>query len=261
MRLLKILSLIVIPLFFTGCYYTSQSYNNGKLLDPGDSKFTGGVGVAYQQIPKEQERDSAGKVIPIPQNLQQKTLWRQFAINYQLGVEDKYPFGGGAEIGIHFEYQLYKEAGIYGKRKSKSNIMPCVDFNTRLGFKDYVKDDFIYQHNLELGWTTGLWVNNGWFIGYAGGWEFRKIIPYYGVRFVYLPSKVDFSKITNSNFWDRRKQKMNVRVVTGATFKLKKMPLLPDLISPEFSMVGPHASPKQKYNIFFHVGFSWTNGL
>ncbi len=265
---MKIKSLLaLLPLFFlTSCYYSAHSYNHGKLLDPGNSMFTFGVGGTSQSIVNEDAYTSYeyfesvdGVDVTADSNLT-STIWRSLALNYQLGVHDKYPFGGGIEIGILFEGQYYRSNADGGVR---SDILPSLDFNTRLGFKDVVTEKSIFQHNIELGWTTGMWLDNGFFVGYAAGWEFEWMIPYCGVRAVLMPTNLLKNEYLpgEDEFWAYSNRKFNLRLAMGVSLKFTKRKFIPDYITPEFTLTGPNGSPHERVNGHFHLGFRWTNGL
>ncbi len=259
------LLVIIISLFISGCYYTAQSYNHGKLLDPGNSMFTVGAGASMQDVPghlvynyTDYNYDDSGYGMDYYDSIGVETrIWRNIALNYQLGVHEKYPFGGGLEIGLLWEFSYYKERG-----DRSSEVLPALDFNVRTGFKDIVLSRSLYQHNLEIGWTTGMWVDNGMFLGYAGGWEFENIIPYAGLRLIYMPTNLleheDVFWEDNFEFHDR---KFNARIAIGATIKISEIRVIPDYITPELTFTGPNASVIDDYNATFHVGFRWTNGL
>ena len=262
-----LLNVLVLPLIFlfSSCYYTAHSYNHGKLLDPGDMIFTAGVGTAKQVVDLGAIEDTvaanndSGFVINTHPDLH-SFWWRSIHLGYQLGVQEYYPFGGGIEIGIAFEFQFYKIA-----KKRATKMLPALDFNARLGFKDIVTKRAIYQHNLELGWTTGLWLDTGWFLGYAGGWEFKRVIPYVGIRTIYMPTNVlavmKKTPFTHKDFWKKHDQKFNVRFAIGTSIKLAKLKMLPDFITPEITITGPNGSIHSPVSTHFHIGFRWTNGL
>jgi len=238
--------------------------------------FTLGVGGSFQSVVKEPVYDynytdnSYESTIIDSGGYLTSELWRSIAFNYQLGVHDRYPFGGGVEIGITFEGQYYRGGQ---NNSAKSDILPSLDFNTRLGFKDVVTKKSIYQHNLEMGWTTGLWLDNGWFIGYTGGWEQKWMIPYLGLRAIIMPTNIltinDDNSLESSeyispgheDFWKYSDQKFNLRLAMGVSLKFSKRKFIPDYITPELSITGPNASPNEPVNAHFHVGFRWTNGL
>ncbi len=259
--------LLLLPLFvFTSCYYSAHSYNHGKLLDPGNSMFTFGVGGTRQSVIEEEaynsyaSSESVSGIDTTQDSNWISATWRSIALNYQLGVHEKYPFGGGIEIGILFEGQYYRpNTG----NSVKSDILPSIDFNTRLGFKDIVTDRSIFQHNLELGWTTGMWLDNGFFIGYAAGWEFEWMIPYLGIRGVVMPTNIQKNDYFpgDDEFWEYSDRKFNLRLAMGVSLKFSKRRFIPDYITPEFTLTGPNASPNEPVNGHIHLGFRWTNGL
>ncbi len=247
---------------FSGCYYTAQSYNHGKLLDPGNSMFTLGIGRTFQKTKIEKYNydysynyDSTYN--PYTTTYEQQ-LWKNIALNYRLGITDVHPFGGGIEMGLHYEGSFFRDTYGFDVR-----TFPALDLDLRLGFKDIPSAKALYQHNLELGWTTGLWLDNGFFLGYAGGLEFEKVMPYAGIRAIIMPTNLlehdDWPG--DDDFFVKHDQKFNLRLTTGVALKLRKIKVLPDYISPEFTLTGPNGSEYEPVNGNFHVGFRWTNGL
>ncbi len=267
MKRFSTLFLFALVLTLSSCYYTAHSFNHGKLLDPGNMVFSVGGGIAVQESAtevvwmydynSEPYLDTAydGSFDTIPAQIR---VWRNLSVNYQLGVHEKYPFGGGIEIGLMTEFTYYKTS--HGRY---SDMLPALDFNIRLGFKDVVNSRALYQHNVEMGWTTGIWLDNGMFIGYAGGWEFEKVIPYVGIRAIYMPTNIleHRSWMGEEDFFEKHDQKFNMRLAMGASLKLRKLKMLPDYIAPELTITGPNGGPHQKIVPNLHIGFRWTNGL
>ncbi len=260
MQRLLLLLFLAFTLSLSSCYYTAQSYNHGKLLDPGNSMFTIGAGASRQTVGEHivYDYDSYDSYNGYGNDYTvgaQTMIWRNIALNYQLGVHEKYPFGGGLEVGLLWEFSYYKEEGY-----SSSDVLPALDFNVRCGFRDIVLSTSLYQHNIELGWTTGMWVDNGIFLGYAGGWEFENIIPYAGIRAIYMPTNLIEHEEWLGDF-DNHDQKFNLRIAIGSTIKISEIRVIPDYITPEITFTGPNASTIDKYNATLHIGFRWTNGL
>jgi hypothetical protein len=281
MKRLFTLFLFTLVLTLSSCYYTAHSFNHGKLLDPGNMVFSVGAGISSQEAASAEfwEYDysestsdtgddyfySDGEMDPSPYSSgtyttvpAQNRIWRSISFNYQLGVHEKYPFGGGIEIGLLTEFTYFKTD--YGR---STEMLPALDFNVRLGFKDVVTSSAIYQHNVEMGWTIGMWLDNGMFLGYAGGWELEKVIPYVGLRAIYMPTSLmeHLTWMGETDFFEKHDQKFNLRLALGVSMKIRKMKVLPDYIAPEITITGPNGGPNQNVVPNLHIGFRWTNGL
>ncbi len=254
-------------LVIINCNFTSQSYNHGKLLNPGDAMATIGAGgyfrhkdegLHYYQDPYE-KADSSAK------------HWWSLCIGYRLGVHDKVPFGNGIEFGFQVEgamrvstYRyLSGDYVIFESRELEFDMPPALEFDVRMGFNSITLKKSIYHHNCSIGWIVGYWVDNGWFAGYAGGWEFKKIMPYGNIRFLLTATDAIESDISvgSDNFFTTHDQRLNVRLAGGMAWRIKKMPILPDYISPEVSFIFPEFSYKSEIGFTYHIGFRWTNGL
>ena len=99
-------SAALLPLFaLGGCLITTQSYNHGKLLNPGERMMTQGFGWRYSSryLPHEMWEDSAG--LPWLRTVRDSTRfgWCAYTFDYRVGVLRKYPFGKGLETGFHLE--------------------------------------------------------------------------------------------------------------------------------------------------------------
>jgi hypothetical protein len=277
--LLKLL-LLLSPLLLSSCYYTAQSYNNGKTLNPGDAEFSFGYGGSRHDINftnteyynnenniwvEDSSHYNGGYYLAT--TTYSDNFFRNFAFQMNLGILDKYPFGGGMEIGLHLEaqysrYQDYDE--LYGSSKRPfSNTIPAIDFSGKFGFKDIVLSNSQIVHNVDLGWTTGMWLDNGFFFGYALGVEFLRIIPYLNVRGIIMPTNILESEsfVDEDDFFQYHDQKWNIRTAIGATVKIPELIIIPDEFTPELTITGPNGFPGEKVSINFHIGLTWSNGL
>jgi hypothetical protein len=263
------LALLLIALLQTGCFFTSQSYNHGKLLNPGESLFSYGTGIKSFTSMKEQSIDSAG--ISIYSNDSTIYKWVTLCIDYRLGFLEKYPFGKGIELGFHIEEMLrsYKEKYDWGysneERKQMDGYPPIVEVSARLGIKDITAKRSIYHHNIGLGWIIGLWIDNGWLIEYACGFEFEKTIPYLSIRGFLSPTNSFDSKrasfIESNSYW-KHDRKANIRTTCGISLKLpERIPVIPDFISPECSLIFPNNSIGNRTGYSFSIGLRWLNGI
>lgn len=272
-QVLCILLLFSTPLFFTGCFFTSQSYNHGKLLNPGESLITLGVGLktfprmnkAVSSDDNYYYNDTSSTPIEVDSALYR---WVTLCIDYRLGFLAKYPFGKGMEIGCHIEQMLASITGVYQEKKHREAYPPTNEITCRFGFKDITLRKSIFHHNIALGWIIGLWIDNGWLAEYATGWEFEKVIPYISVRSFLKPTdalkKMDEGISVNEqddSFW-QHDFKLNFRVAGGASVKLpERIVFLPDYISPEVSLTFPNSSFSKRCSFSMSIGMRWLNGI
>ncbi len=260
--------ILSLAFFSTGCF-TTQSFNHGKLADPGDAIFTLAAGSFHRDAhvyKDEGWNDSTGEYVDYYDTT--AFNWLSISLGYRLGVHEKYPFGGGLEIGIMTEGSFFFVKKWDDKQRdstySPSSDKPlAIEFDVRMGFPSKLLSKCIYNHNVCLGWDLGLWVDNGWFIEYAGGWEFEKIIPYTSMRFFITATDISKTKYDpgDKKFFNEHNRSYNIRNVVGCSLRLKKIPVIPDIIAPEVSVIYPDFSFANKVGFTYHLGFRWMTGF
>jgi hypothetical protein len=267
-----------------GCYYTTQSYNYGKLLNPGEGQWTTGFGGIRTESRMEDKffYDSLGHQhsIYFPRN------FVTMAIDYRLGFSDIKPLGGGLEIGVHVEDGFTKVQEQYRTSMSTTDSVgvrstsvtidtiakptlavmgpPTVELAVRAGLPQRPLGSSTYYHNIDVGWIVGGWVDNGWFAGYSGGAEFRHLFPYAGVRLTLAPTNIireNQDLAGNTKFFTEHHQKLSARTTLGCALKLRPLRFLPDMVIPEMVIIGPNFDSRHEVGITAHVGFRWINGL
>jgi hypothetical protein len=278
------LSALIVSTALGGCYFTTQSYNYGKLLNPGEGQWTAGFGGirTESRVVDKTTQDSTGhlKSIYYPRN------WMTMAVDYRLGFLDTKPLGGGLEIGVHVEQ------GATGIREIDTNTVyygsspnpqednwvkeidtsyyplfwgpPTVELSVRVGLPQRPLGLATYYHNIDGGWIVGAWVDNGWFVGYCGGAEFRHLYPYAGVRLTLAPTNVfqdDIMEFDTEKFFSTRHPLMSLRTTLGCAVKLRPLRFLPDMVIPEMVIIGPNFDRRHEVGVSAHLGFRWINGL
>ncbi|MFP4242402.1 MAG: hypothetical protein ACLFTW_10555 [Chitinispirillaceae bacterium] len=252
-----LIPLLAIIISSPACLLTTQSYNHGKLLNPGEGLVTYGWGKKNVRIrdkiyessydpyePEEYRHDT----IPV-------TFWSH-ALDYRLGFLSRHPFGKGLEIGLQLEWATNSSHYTYFER------VPSLEFSTRLGFADFQIFKGLYHHNMEMGWIVGSWVDNGWFAGYAAGIEYGRLIPYLNVRAGITSTDTDIARaFDDSTFFSTHKGFWYSRSTVGVSIKINRMLFFPDYITPEISFIAPDFSLAKPVGITWHIGFRWLNGI
>jgi hypothetical protein len=253
---------IALLLLFTRCNFTTQSFNYGKLLNPGETLISTGFGT--RQYYSIKWRDSLVNNLNMSCN---DTIFKQGfsqSLDYRLGILSKYPLGKGLEIGFHLERPSQFNPSERLGREGSYNGSMVLDFDGRFGFHDFSLGKGLYHHNLSLGWTIGAWIDNGWFAEYAVGWEYKWLIPYANLRVERLgtdPSSDD-SLMESYTPFKYQKRAWTTRTVTGISIHLPHLFFLqPDYISPEFSFIIPNYSAISRYGISYQVALRWLNGI
>lgn len=256
LTILYLLTIVVLSLLPTGCFFSSHSFNHGKLLNPGESKTTLSFGTFRRTI------------------LQQKNTWpietfdtllfRQSAYrwSYALGLLDRHPFGKGFEIGLAFEGSYYSYRDQWGHEMLASSQSPQMEFFGRFGLPALVLERCLYHHNISSGWSLGYWIDNGWFLEYAAGLQFGRFIPYIASRVTVTATDIfqNNDSPTDTNFFNKHDRSFMIRNSVGVTCILPKYFLAPDHISPEVTVVYP--DPQFRKPCFtFQIGLGWHNGL
>jgi hypothetical protein len=253
---------VFLGFFFTGCNFTSQSYNYGKLLDPGATLLSIGAGV--RQFYKVKWADTI--LDNTPAYAKDTTVYNSLSwcLDYRLGILRKLPFGQGLEIGFHLEGPVqYNPTDSIAKNGLYLGPM-ALELDCRVGMKDFTLGKGIFHHNVGLGWTVGEWIDNGWYAEYAAGWEYNWLTPYVDFRAEWAatdPTSVDSLTESYTPFKYERRY-WTTRTAAGVAIRLPHIIfLLPDFISPELSVIYPHYSGISHYGITYHIGLRWLNGI
>ncbi len=260
----------MIGFFCAGCNFTSQSYNCGKLLDPGASRIT--IGVGERQFYTVQWRDSmVQNAVAHPNDT---TVYQGLSVcwDYRLGILRKLPFGQGLEIGFHLEGPVQ-----FNPTESNGQLgdyvgLAIIDLDARCGFADAVLGDGIFHHNAGVGWTIGAWIDNGWYGEYAAGWEYKWLTPYVDVRAELLATDpMSEDSLTESYTpFKYEKRSWTTRTAVGLNFRFPVffphwpkciVFFIPNCISPEVSVVYPNYSAIRHYGITYHIGLGWIHGM
>jgi hypothetical protein len=256
-----------------GCNFTVQSYNHGKLLNPGEGMVTTGLG--WKQRDLIESTSSYGYTDPetgdwIYSSGYDTTTFDffSFAWDFRLGFLEKYPFGKGMEIGFHLEEAISRTREFdYDENEYVYSPViegpPVIELSSRFGLPDRIMGSSIWHHNIELGWIIGGWVDNGWFGGYSAGLERKHILPYASVRVLLTPTDVLNSSFSfdDQRYFTQHDQHIQIRTALGISLKLRQLPVLPDIIAPEISILAPHYQSANGFGMTLHVGLRWMNGI
>ena len=249
---------ITVILLAPGCLITTQSFNHGRLLNPGERLLTHGIGGRRSSpaMPHEERYDSAGTTTTRRVGDSTRYNWGTYTFDYRVGILRKYPFGKGLETGFHCEVALRgnpaNNVEAYGP--------PVLEFDTRFGLPELTLGKGIYHHNVNAGWIVGYWVDNGWFAGYAAGWEFDRFIPYASSRLL-LTATDAFDQPIMDDFFKKHHRSWVGRLNFGVTCKLPyNFSVLPDMLSPEISFTFPNYATGQEVGVNAAIGIRWMLG-
>lgn len=225
----------------SGCLYSTQHFNTGRLLEPGQSSATLGAGtlraleygcaggwnvypftdstgthcVVYRF---EGSAGSNGDFTQSIDTLDQERTWSiapKASLGYRVGVSGKWGFFTGTEIGLHLEAPTNPVSG---------------EFDLNLGLP--VPEGKPYHHSLSAGWGIGIWADNSWFLEYAFSRSWGGNDMFAGYRGTYLASQI--SDLDDSE-GDRRfgsKRRFIHQADFGFKWILPDIPVVPDFIVP-----------------------------
>lgn len=224
----------------SGCLYSTQHFNTGRLLEPGHSSVSlgagtlrsfeygcGGGGNVYEvsdstgthcQVLEQWSTDSAGNTImsgPIMDRAQTWSTAPKASLGYRVGVSGKWGPFTGSEIGLHLEGPTNPVSG---------------EFDLKLGLP--VPAGRPYHHSISAGWIIGVWADNSWFLEYALSRSWGRNDLFAGYRGTYLASQI--GDLENAER-DRRftpNRRFIHQADVGFKWSLPEIPVVPDFITP-----------------------------
>lgn len=167
-KTLRALFLLALLLSFSGCLYTSQHFNTGKILLPGETVNSYGMtrGPLYTcDGDTKKDKNGYSHCIPEDQSYDDYYFYSEsnvpaFSTGWRLGVREKWGPITGVDFGYHIEFP------------------GTLDFDVRLGLPHRWGAKFF--HNISAGWGLGAWADNNWFAEYALGFQAFDNYLFYG---------------------------------------------------------------------------------
>jgi hypothetical protein len=270
------LAIACVALHLGGCLYTTQHFNSGRLLEPGKTAVTFGLGreqVYSEHCPDgyqseshtggtlcRDERSYGGSGDPFdgaPPVYDTALIapaigtiiLPKFSLSYRLGVRGHWGPFTGVELGWLIEAPTNPGT---------------VEFDLKLGLP--LAERFRAQHSLSAGWGVGMWADNSYFLEYAASRDLGPHALYANYRFTWLatqPADLD-SSFDNWKFTSHR------RYVSQAAFglylKMPDWPVLPDYVTPQAIFTFPVVAPfftiaedrLEPVLMNFNFGFGWN---
>jgi hypothetical protein len=232
----------------SGCLYTTQHYNTGRLLEPGRTSFTLGAGVSgnvsYGCDEPYYFTDRASGVTrciggPGKQELVDgQWVWTQdtvparasasrvinASLGYRLGIHGRFGPFAGAEAGLHLESPTNPATG---------------EFDLKLGLP--APKNIPFLHSLSAGWGIGAWADNSYFLEYAASRPFGASALFVNYRATWLASQ--FADQIGAE--DARRFATHHRLIhqaaAGFEWVLPDIPVFPDFLAPEAILTYPLA--------------------
>jgi hypothetical protein len=267
--------LLALPL--AGCLYTTHHFNSGRLLEPGETAVTFGMGKAYfyeeacpdgyrDYVPAHGAEprcrsekslyggiveDTAGGAAAAdsirPMGLRKSTSFKG-SLGYRLGVRKRWGPLTGIEMGWSVE--------------APTNPM-TLEFDVKAGLP--LPARWQAAHSLSAGWGIGAWVDNSWFVEYAASRAFGDDAVFLNYRYTRvatqpedLDSSFDAGRFVplpgSAHQW-----------AVGWYHKLPAIPLIPDHLVPEVTATLPvylygarvPAAARPAVDFNFNLGMGW----
>jgi hypothetical protein len=273
-NLILCLGIALLPFGAGGCFFTTQSLNCGKLLQPGSSRLDLGVGPRtfidrWQEYRSQQELDSILTRYPqyqyvweLPESLQYtyrdtRVAMKAWSLGYRLGIMANYPLGKGLEIGWKVEGPVSLDSG---------GVAVSMEFDARAGFKSLVLGRGLLHQNIGAGWLIGQWVDNSWYGEYAVGWEYKRLILYANYRGIlsgtnFLSSPNGPMEYANDGFGLGRfrpsRRSWNNRVCLGSRWHLGDWIIIPNDVTLEAASLFPHYQASGGFPVLLSLGLQW----
>jgi hypothetical protein len=255
-----------VAFLLTGCLYTTHHFNSGRILEPGKTAVTFGLGrekIFAEGCPEEyyRTRDTLGTLrcssrtrfdefdtATIPTRIGSQTI-PKFSVSYRLGVRGPWGPFTGVEMGWQIEAPTNPGT---------------VEFDLKFGLP--ISKRLKARHSLSAGWGVGMWADNSYFAEYAASRDFGSHALYGSYRFSYLatqPADLD-SSFNNWKFTSHRRYIHQAAL--GFYLKLPDWIILPDYVTPQVNITFPVVSPfvaiaserLDPYLVNFNLGFGWN---
>ncbi|HKP96271.1 MAG TPA: hypothetical protein VJ385_10975 [Fibrobacteria bacterium] len=253
-----------------GCLYTTHHFNSGRILEPGKTAVTFGMGreklyEEYCQDAKDGFRNPQGALRCKPRpgsvsfstppetttlapGVRSQTI-PKFSLSYRLGVRGPWGPFTGVEMGWLLEAPTNPGT---------------VEFDLKLGLP--LAGRFKARHSLSAGWGVGMWADNSYFAEYAASRGLGPHALYGSYRYTYLatqPAELD-SSFDNWKFAHHRRSIHQAAL--GLYVKLPDWFLAPDFFTPQANFTFPVVSPfvtldsdrLEPVLVNFNLGFGWT---
>ena len=264
-QFLSVLAVVATALGLSGCLYTTHHFNNGRLLEPGETAVTLGAGRAHfysDECPDYYARnyntpssapncisgfDSVGIDTIAPRVVDLATP--KMSLGYRLGIRKQWGPLTGLDMGWSVEVPTNPAT---------------IEFDLRAGLP--LPKGWPAAHSLSGGWGVGMWADNSWFLEYAASRIFGPHSVYANYRYTWLASQPEDLDSSFNNWKFVSHRRIVQQGSLGFFYRMPDILILPDYLSPELVLTVPLLVPfsevdrslLEKYQLSFNFGFGWN---
>lgn len=259
----------------SGCLYTSQHFNSGRILEPGETSVTLGYGKAHfleAQCPDQYDvatRTASDPPVcrswyagggldgtpgyPRAEDSILPVAWEsintpKFSLGYRLGVRKQWGPLTGIELGWTLE--------------APTNPI-SLEFDLKVGLPS--PKAWKVDHSLSGGWGIGMWADNSWFLEYAASKTLGNQTFYLGYRYTALATQPQDLEDSFEEWKFAHRPRDIQQASLGWFFRLPEIAVIPDFLGPQVTVTTPMLtglsdaipSTDRDYDLNLNLGFGW----
>jgi hypothetical protein len=205
----------------SGCLYSVQHFNTGRILDAGRSQTTLGMGRqtvwrcagGSDSAAAHVCGDSAGE------SAERGQLFKG-SVDFRLGIAKAWgPFPGA-------ELQWRMEA-------------PTSPATMEFGLNLALPGSAAFRHKIGAGWGIGAWADNSLFAEYAASRSLGRPSLFGNLRVTWMATPIE--EVLGSDFISPlpSRRRLVAQAGAGVAYRLPEWPVVPDLIIPQFNATFP----------------------
>lgn len=239
----------------SSCLYTSQHFNTGETLEPGQTQFTMGFGFQKVYSCNSWSEDDICRDLPPDREDEYERIYGPYetetapllSIDYRVGARKRWGPFPGAEIGWHIE---------------ALTLPITLEFRGTLALPGL--DSSKYHHSLSLGWGIGFWADNTFFLEYAISRSYAKHRLFAGTRGIFLatlPFEVMENDPVEPFIHNRR---LAGQLFSGFLINIPDIVIIPDVIIPQVIFSVPKLAVGEEVfdnDLIGWIDFKWNIGM
>lgn len=239
----------LLALLLSGCLYSTQHYNSGRILDPGRTSVTLGAGQQrgfkydcaqdysiWWGLDSTGTRCRGSEYVPdagggqgayierTKPAIRTNTSSPKASLEYRLGLHGRWGPFPGFDGGLHLEAPTNPASG---------------EFDVKMGLPAGRRS--AWAHSLSAGWGIGLWADNSYFLEYALSLPVFRHALFGNYRATYLATQAsDLKEAETRRRFDSRRRLIH-QASLGFLWNLPELAVLPDFLAPQVNLTYPLA--------------------